>query len=88
MRPAIILAPAAPSDGVVASDGRRTLSLNWRPSRANGTPVLASAAGTEVAPREVELPRWPASAEAALRRGGYLSDRYPDPLEPWCNCAD
>lgn len=88
MRPAITPTFTAPSGGVAASDGRTVLYPNWRPSRANGAPVLADAAGTEVAPWEVELLRWPASAEAALRRGGYLIDRYPDPVEPWCNCAD
>lgn len=75
-------------DAILASDGRAVRRLFLRRPNEGGTPVLVDAAGTVVDPWEMELLRWPAAAEAALRRGGYLVDRYPDPAEPWCNCAD
>ncbi len=75
-------------DGIVASDGRVVQQLILRRPSGGGAPVLVDAAGIVVDPREMELLRWPTAAEAALRRGGYLVDRYPNPAEPWCNCAD
>lgn len=77
-----------PPDAILASDGRAVRRLALRRPNGGGAPVLMDAAGTVVDPWEMELLRWPATAEAALRRGGYLLDRYPDPAEPWCNCAD
>lgn len=77
-----------PPDAILASDGRAARRLFLRRPNGSGTPVLVDAAGTVVDPWEMELLRWPAAAEAALRRGGYLVDRYPDPAELWCNCAD
>lgn len=76
------------SDGILAGDGRAVRQLVLRRLNGGGVPVLVDAAGTVVDPWEVELLRWPTAAEAALRRGGYLIDRYPDPAELWCNCAD
>ncbi len=77
------------SAGSASTKGRacRQCGQLRRPN-GGGTPVLVDAAGTVVDPWEMELLRWPAAAEAALRRGGYLVDRYPDPAELWCNCAD
>lgn len=76
------------SDGILAGDGRTVRQLVLRRPNGGGAPVLVDAAGTVVDPWEVELLRWPTAAEVALRRGGYLIDRYPDPAELWCNCAD
>lgn len=54
----------------------------------NDAAVLVDAAGTVIDPQTVVLLRWPTGAEASLRRGGYPIGPYPDPAEPWCNCAD
>lgn len=77
----------SPTGNIVASDGRVLHLLLWQSSE-NDIPALTDAHGNIVAPWEVELLRWPVSTEAALRRGGYLIERFPDPREPWCNCAD
>ena len=53
----------------------------------DGRPVLTDPAGTLFHPWEVELLRWPLTAEVGLRRGSYLP-RLPDPTELWCNCVD
>ena len=76
------------SDAILAGDGHAIRQLVLRRPNGGGAPVLVDAAGTVVDPWEVELLCWPTAAETALRRGGYLIDRYPNPAEPWCNCAD
>lgn len=90
MPPSLSQSPSdsASTERVIASDGRARRSLRLKPAHANGAPVLVDDGGTPLAPWEVELLRWPVSAEKALRRGGYLTDRYPPIDEPWCNCAD
>jgi len=64
----------------------RRVTLGWRAE--SDAAVLVDAAGTVIDPQTVELLRWPTGAEASLRRGGYQIGPYPDPAEPWCNCAD
>jgi hypothetical protein len=73
---------------ILASVGGAILHLILRPPNGDGAPTLASADGVPLDAWRVELLRWPAEAEPALRAGGYLLDRDPGPTELWCNCAD
>lgn len=73
---------------ILASVGGAIQRLILRPPNGDGAPTLASADDVLLDAWQVELLRWPAEAEPALRAGGYLLDRDPDPTELWCNCAD
>jgi len=86
--PSLSLLSSPPTEDIIASDGRARRLLPLRRTLASDVPTLVDFDSNKIASWEVELLRWPASAEAALRRGGYLTDRYPDPAEPWCNCSD
>lgn len=81
------LLDANPDDGILASTGDAVCRLTLRLPRTGGAPVLVDATGAVINPWEVELLRWPPSATAALRSGGYLTERPAD-LDLWCNCAD
>ena len=74
-------------DSILASDGGVVQPLTLRLPQPGKPPVLVNAAGAVVNPWEVELLRWPPTATAALRSGGYLI-RRPTDLDLWCNCAD
>ncbi|CDI02580.1 hypothetical protein BN873_330057 [Candidatus Competibacter denitrificans Run_A_D11] len=85
---AMVLSESGRSIGVLVRCGYavRPLILHWPAESA--TAVLVDAAGAVINPQTVTLMRWPVGAESALRRGGYQIAPYPDPAEPWCNCAD
>lgn len=70
---------------IVARDGRQLRYLSLQ--ETGEQPVLTDTAGQVIAPWEIEVLCWPAAAEPALRRGGYLRFSQPE-LDLWCNCAD
>ena len=75
------------STAIFASDGSAIQRLYGRLLTEDGPFILTNEAGASIAPREVELLRWPPEFEARLKRSGYLPFRSPD-TELWCNCAD